>query len=104
MMSSEPEEFPIESAIVPLVYAFHSLRLTPPCWSCEGHYNRSGGLDVTFSIEPKICPTAKPELKKLRDDSRIIAESLMTGLKAKSRLRVDCIDRVLNPSKPPRVS
>jgi len=45
IMSSDPEVHPIESGIVPLVYAFHSLRLTPPCWSCERHYGRTGKLD-----------------------------------------------------------
>ena len=38
MMSSDPDDHPVESGIVPLVYAFYSLRLTPPCWSCEGPY------------------------------------------------------------------
>ena len=41
-MSSEPEEFPIEQGIVPLVYALYSLRLVEPCWSCEGHTKDDG--------------------------------------------------------------
>jgi hypothetical protein len=36
-MSSEPERYPIESKIVPLVYALFTSRLCVPCWSCEGH-------------------------------------------------------------------
>ena len=40
-MTSDPR-FPIETAIVPLVYALSSLRLCEPCWSCEGHANASG--------------------------------------------------------------
>lgn len=36
-LSSEPESHPIESGIVPLVYALSELRVVPPCWSCEGH-------------------------------------------------------------------
>ena len=44
MLSSDPDDFAIEAGIVALVYAVNSLRLTPPCWSCEGHYNKSGDL------------------------------------------------------------
>ena len=147
MMSSDPEEFPIEEAIVPLVYAFNSLRLTPPCWSCEGHYNKSGELDklprvwfnarsiaypdlisellsdlgiarrlslpwqicvvcwsdspdITFSIEPKINPTTKPELRLLRRDARIIADSLIADMKTKSSHRVQRIDQLLKTPAP----
>lgn len=38
-MSSEPTMYPIESNIVPMVYAMYTLRLLMPCWSCEGHEN-----------------------------------------------------------------
>jgi hypothetical protein len=132
MMSSAPEEHPIEAGIVPLVYAFHNLRLIPPCWSCEGHYNKAGELgklprvwfyarslaypnliaesisepriakqlsqpwqvclvrwndavDVTFSIEPRIKPRDEPRLERLRDDVKIIARALESGLKRISR-------------------
>lgn len=37
-MSSDPERYPIEPKIVPLVYAMHASRVCPPCWSCEGHW------------------------------------------------------------------
>lgn len=43
-MSSEPDTLPIEPGIVPLVYALQSLRVCPPCWSCEGHVDPSGKL------------------------------------------------------------
>ena len=43
-LSSEPERFPIEAGVVPLVYAFSALRLMPPCWSCEGHHDKQGQL------------------------------------------------------------
>jgi hypothetical protein len=43
-MSGEPDKFPIESGIVPLVYALYSLRLITPCWSCEGHLNADGAI------------------------------------------------------------
>lgn len=37
VLSSEPEAFPIEANIAPLVYAITSLRVVETCWSCEGH-------------------------------------------------------------------
>ena len=43
-LSSDPAKFPIEPAIVPLVYALTSLRVYQPCWSCEGHYDMTGSL------------------------------------------------------------
>ena len=149
MMSSDPDDFSIEAGIVALVYAFNSLRLTPPCWSCEGHYNKSGdlyklpkvwfyvrsmaypdlisellsdlaiarrlslpwhvcvvswgdSLDVTFAIEPRIDPMSKPELNKLRHDARVIADSLMSDIKAKARHRVYRINQILKTSQPRR--
>jgi hypothetical protein len=41
-LSSEPEEFSIESGIYPLVYAIASLGTCPPFWSCEGHLDNVG--------------------------------------------------------------
>lgn len=142
MLSSDPDEHPIETDIVPLVYALYSLRLTPPCWSCEGHYNRQGeldklprvwfnartlaipnllaellsepriaaklslpwhvcvvswsqGIDVTFSVEPKVNPTDDPQLSLLRRDVRTIAEGLETDMKIMSRQRIGQLDRAL---------
>ena len=37
MLSSDPERYPIEPGIVPLVFALRGLRVFEPCWSCEGH-------------------------------------------------------------------
>jgi hypothetical protein len=37
LLSSEPGNYPIEIGVLPLVFELHSLRLTKPCWSCEGH-------------------------------------------------------------------
>ncbi len=36
-LSSDPEKFPIEEGIVPLVFALNDLAIGSPCWSCEGH-------------------------------------------------------------------
>lgn len=41
-MSSDPDRYPIEGAIVPLVYAFYTLKSLMPCWSCGGHINNLG--------------------------------------------------------------
>lgn len=49
-LSSEPEEFPVESGIVPLVFALYSLRQVEPCWSCEGHLKADG----TFHRLPQV--------------------------------------------------
>jgi len=41
-MSSEPDRYPIEPNIVPLVYAFYDSHIYDPCWSCEGHLDGTG--------------------------------------------------------------
>lgn len=41
-MSSEPERYPIESKIVPLVFEMFATGVTTPCWSCEGHTTEDG--------------------------------------------------------------
>ena len=60
MMSSEPNDYPIEAGIVPLVYALNCLRLTQPCWSCEGHNNKAGEIEklprVWFYAHSTIYP------------------------------------------------
>jgi len=40
-MSTEPDRYPIEPHVAPLVYAFYTLRLLMPCWSCEGHTDKN---------------------------------------------------------------
>lgn len=35
--SSDPERYPLEPAVVPLVFELNALRLVQTCWSCEGH-------------------------------------------------------------------
>lgn len=43
-LSSEPERYPIEPAVLPLVFALARLKVLKPCWSCEGHNYPSGKL------------------------------------------------------------
>jgi hypothetical protein len=41
-LSSNPDRYPIEPGIVPLVYQLNVLRVIQPCWSCEGHQTAQG--------------------------------------------------------------
>lgn len=41
-LSSDPDLYPIEPRIVPLVYELNALRVVEPCWSCEGHAPQLG--------------------------------------------------------------
>lgn len=43
-LSTDPERYPIETAILPLVYELNALRGVEPCWSCEGHVGPNGEL------------------------------------------------------------
>lgn len=49
-MSGDPDRYPIESGVVPAVYAFYTLRKVMPCWSCEGHVDGYGLINKT----PKV--------------------------------------------------
>lgn len=49
MLSSDPT-YPLEPAVVPLVYALSCLRLVEPCWSCEGHL----GPNQTLHKQPGV--------------------------------------------------
>jgi hypothetical protein len=43
-LSTDPDRYPIESGILPLVFAMKRLRVFEPCWSCEGHLGPDGSL------------------------------------------------------------
>jgi len=43
-LSSDPNNYPIEGGIAPLVYEMTRLRMFRPCWSCEGHVRADGSL------------------------------------------------------------
>jgi hypothetical protein len=43
-LSSDPENHPVEPAIMPLVFELKRLAVFEPCWSCEGHNDNSGKL------------------------------------------------------------
>jgi len=60
MLSSDPDLYPIESNVVPLVYAMSVLRVAEPCWSCEGHLTERGDLlrppQVWFYSDSTVYP------------------------------------------------
>ena len=83
-MSDAPDKFPIEPGIVPLVYAFYTLRLLHPCWSCEGHLYDNGMISP-----PKIWFYAAHPLY-----ARLLSEHLCS-LKANRRLKNDWMVQIL---------
>ena len=60
-LSLDPERYPIEKEIIPLVFAINSLHACPSYWSCEGHENRNGELiklpRVNFYSSSTILPS-----------------------------------------------
>lgn len=43
-LSIEPERYPVEPKVVPLVFELMSSRMMMTCWSCEGHMGNDGKL------------------------------------------------------------
>jgi hypothetical protein len=43
-LPSEGERSPVEPLVAPLVFELKKLGVFHPCWSCEGHPDRDGGL------------------------------------------------------------
>jgi len=84
-MSSDPNNHPIESHAVPIVYSIYTLRLLMPCWSCEGHENDKNELIKM----PKIWfYSVSPFYAKL------IAQSL-SSIKYKNKLHYDWVVKIL---------
>lgn len=59
-LSIEPERYPIESKVVPLVFEMTASRLMQTCWSCEGHMDQYHKLwkvpQVSFYSDSPIYP------------------------------------------------
>lgn len=49
-LSSEPDRFPVEAKIAPLVFELKRLGCFDPCWSCEGHRDQQGKLQRTPAV------------------------------------------------------
>ena len=43
-LSSDPDHYPLEANVAPLVYELSRLQVFQPCWSCEGHETGAGEL------------------------------------------------------------
>ena len=43
-LSSDPDRYPLETRIAPLVFELKRLGVFEPCWSCEGHTKVDGTL------------------------------------------------------------
>lgn len=59
-LSIEPDRYPIEDKIVPLVYEIMSTNMLQTCWSCEGHMNEDGEIwklpNVSFYSKSVFYP------------------------------------------------
>lgn len=44
LLSSDPEKYPVEPGVMPLVFEMKRLGIFRPCWSCEGHLGPDGSL------------------------------------------------------------
>jgi hypothetical protein len=73
MLSSEPEKFPIEAGIVPLVFVLADTGLIQTIWSCEGHLQPNSGTlwktpQVWFcSDDPVVAQLLSVALFDLRE-------------------------------------
>ena len=70
-MSSDPELYPIEQYVVPVIYAIYTLRLLMPCWSCEGHLDASQNVTKLpkvwfYSVSPFYAKLVSQVLADLR--------------------------------------
>lgn len=57
--SSDPQAYPVEAAVLPMVYELNALRVFQSCWSCEGHLDTQGRLwkrpQVSFYAASPAC-------------------------------------------------
>lgn len=78
-MSSDPDNFPLEPGIAPLVFEIKRLEVFEPCWSCEGH----DGPDGTLWKVPRVWFYAESVVHV-----RVLSESL-AELRFARRLNAD---------------
>jgi hypothetical protein len=67
ILSSDPEQFPLEERIAPLVFEINKLGIFRPNWSCEGHV----GLDGKIWKIPRVWFYAESVLHV-----RLLADSI----------------------------
>ena len=58
-LTSDPDRYPIEPRILPLVFELNALKVVQPCWSCEGHNGLSEEVQklpsVWFYVDDIVC-------------------------------------------------
>lgn len=74
-LSSDPQQYPLEIQIAPLVYELSKMRVYQPCWSCEGHETGTGDL---WKL-PQIWFYAGSDIQ-----ARLMADALRTLLGARA--------------------
>ncbi len=77
-LSTDPENHPIETRIVPLAFELKRLEVFHPCWSCEGHNRADGSLwkmpRVWFYCQSVVHVRVLAEsLKQLHMDGKLNA-------------------------------
>lgn len=75
-LSSDPDKFPIEPKVIPLVYGLSVARLLQTCWSCEGHMNDRGELfrmpKISFySASPIYAKMLLQHINALKTDRKL---------------------------------
>lgn len=75
-LSSDPERFPIEAGILPLVFALSEVPAISPCWSCEGHLDAQGQLhrlpSVWFTCHALAYPSLLAEALSALSAKRVL--------------------------------
>lgn len=61
-LSSDPDRYPIEPKVVPIVFEMVVLRLIQPCWSCEGHMTKEGYLNKYCQVAFYAASSLYPQL------------------------------------------
>ncbi len=109
-LSSDPENYPLEQKVVPLVYELRKTRVMQPCWSCEGHMDNNDRLwkypQVSFySSSPLYAVllvnylTLLKYRKKLNHDWNIV----ISGFGQKHSTITYTIEPKLNSGKTPHL-
>ena len=76
-LSTHPDEFPIETNVVPLVFGLMSTRVAQTCWSCEGHMDNKNNLvklpTVSFyTSSPVYAQLLHKHVSKLKMDKQLV--------------------------------
>ena len=81
-LSSESGRYPIEPAVLPLVYAMSDMQICEPCWSCEGH--------------PQLNDKNKAALPEFKEEELTISKIPQVWFYCDSVLTLRLFDECLN--------